>query len=142
MSHRRNMPAGFHAGAVLIAVLVALTVATIIFGTLLKTAAAERAVVRRQQLAMQAEYLAQAALDRAVSRLSVDADYAGETWNLTAAQVGGKNPAAVNIEVESIANEAHRRRVRATADYPPDPVRRARHSRERVIELSRQEALP
>jgi Tfp pilus assembly protein PilV len=129
-------------GAALIAVLIALTVATVLFGTLLRSSAQERAAVRRHQHALQAEYLAEGGIELAAARLAADNQYAGETWQVAAGQFGGKEAGRVEIRVEPVEGQPHKRVVQITADYPDDPLRRARESKQITLDVTRLKAAP
>jgi len=124
-------------------VLVCLVVITLISGALLKVGVAHRDQVRAQERRMQAEWLAQSALERARARLADRSDYAGETWKITAAELGldavssaGQGPAAlVLIAVERPSGSADQRLIKVQADFPPDLPRRARHSLKQIVTL-------
>jgi type II secretory pathway pseudopilin PulG len=136
-------------GMTTIAVLVCLVIITLISGALLKVGLAQRDANRERERRLQAEWLAESAVDRALARLSLDRNYAGETWSITAGELGlpettaptqstgqaDRKAAVVTIAVEPIAGEANRRRIRVQADYPADPPRRSRHSKQVLIDL-------
>ena len=117
-------------GMLAIAVLVCLIVLTIIAGTLLRVGVAQRDLVRDQERRLQAEWLAEAGLRRALARLEADPDYAGEIWNIDARDLGAADAATVAIAVARAPADANARTIRARADYPRDPPRRARRSRQ------------
>jgi hypothetical protein len=133
-------------GLTAVAVLVCLIVITIVSGALLRVGIAHRDQVRSQERRLQAEWLAQSGFDRALARLAAQPDYAGETWELAATDLGlpsesnhSSAPAAlVVIQVERAANsrDGDARLVKVHADYPPDLPRRARHSLQILVELS------
>ena len=62
-------------------------------GVLFKVGVAHRDQVRAQERRIQAEWLAQAGLDRALFRLAASAGYTGETWQIAAADLGLAEPA-------------------------------------------------
>ena len=126
----RNRP-----GMASVAALVVLLVVGLICGVLLKIALARRVEVGREERLLQAAWLAESGLDRAASRLGSSADYAGETWSITAEELGGRGSATVAIAVEKVADQPDRRKVRVQADYPADSRLRARQSREIVVTL-------
>jgi hypothetical protein len=128
------LPAGKR-GAILIAVLVALTIASIILGSLLKIVAAERSALRRQQIGRQADYLAEAGLELALVRLQRDATYAGEIWQVSADELDAPDAATVVIQVAAVAGQPQARRVQSTAHFAPGAARQARESRQRQINL-------
>jgi hypothetical protein len=131
-------------GLTAVAVLVCLVVIAIISGALFKIGLAQRAQVRDQERRVQAEWLAQSGLERALARLAEKSDYAGESWEIPATEIGreekgGEKPsraAVVLIQVERAGSASGRRRVKVQADYPPDPPGRVRRSMQVEVELS------
>ncbi len=122
-----------HQGAALVIVLIGMAVATMIFLSVLKLIAVQRQSVELQTRQIQAGWLAESAIERAVARLSADANYRGETWNISAQDLGGRDGATIAIRVEDVPGKPDRRSVRVEADYPTDPNQRARQSREAII---------
>jgi hypothetical protein len=115
-----------------VVVLVCLLVMTLICGSLLRLIHAQRALVRNQERTLQADWLAESALRRAVLRLNVDPAYRGETWKLSADDLGGRIPGVVTIQVEPRRDpqETSRRLVTVQADFPielPQRIRTRRH---------------
>jgi len=131
-----------------VAVLVCLLIITMISGALLKIGVAHRDFVRSQERKLQAEWLAQSGIDRAVARLAAQPDYTGETWKLTPRDLNLSEPepdsassgpaALVHIAVEGPQDPgtAPRRLIKVQADYPPDAPQRARHSTQVLVELN------
>jgi hypothetical protein len=136
-------------GLTTIAVLICLVIITLISGALLKVSLAQRNMNGDRERRLQAEWLAESGVDRALARLTVDHNYSGETWPITAGELGlpettaptespwrtARSAAIVTIAVEPIAGEANRRRIRVQADYPVDPPRRSRYSKQLLIDL-------
>src|SRR5690349_24829298 len=114
----RATPADRRRGIVSVAIIVCLVVLTMICGALLKAGLVERRLIADQERRLQAEWLAESGLQRALARLATSADYAGETWEIAAQELGGTAPAVVRITVERPAAQPVRRRVRVEADYP------------------------
>jgi type II secretory pathway pseudopilin PulG len=139
-------------GLTMIAVLVCLLVMMLLGAALLRVALQERDGNRDQERRLQAEWLVESGLERARARLAADAGYAGETWPISAADLGlaEAGPAAgaaekadrasgvVTISVDRPAGASGRRRVRVQADYPRDGTHPSRHSQERFIDLEPQ----
>jgi type II secretory pathway component PulK len=113
-----------------IAVLVCLLVMTMIAGALFRTGTAQRDEVRALERRLQAEWLAEAGVRRALARLDADPGYSGETWNIEARELGAADAATVAIAVERAPGDADARTIRVRADFPRDPPRRARCSRQ------------
>ena len=116
-------------------VLVVLFVIALISVALVKVAFARRAEVAREERRVQAGWLAESGVDRAVARLDVSADYAGETWRIPADELGGRGEAEVAIRVEKLPDRPDRRRVRIEADYPIRSNQKSRQSREVIVAL-------
>jgi hypothetical protein len=129
-----------------VAVLVCLVIVTMISGALLKIGVAHRDFVRVQERKLQAEWLAQSGIDRALARLAAQPDYTGETWKMAPRDLNLTEPdfdpngaaAVVHISVErpERAGTAGQRLIKVQADYPPDAPRRARHSTQILVELN------
>ncbi len=117
--HRRGMLA--------VALLVCLLIVIAIAGTLIRAATAQRDEARAIERRLQAEWLAEAGLHRAIARLAADPKYPGETWNLEPSDLDAPDGASVTITIDSDATHPT---IRAQADYPRDPPRRARCTRE------------
>jgi type II secretory pathway component PulK len=118
-----------------IAVLVCLIVLTLIAGALLRVGAAQRDEIRAEERRLQAEWLAEAGLRRALARLDADPAYTGETWNIEARELGAADSATVAIAIERQLGETKSRTIRVRADYPRDPPNRARRTRQITASL-------
>jgi Tfp pilus assembly protein PilX len=118
-------------GGGLVVALVTLLVVTSLMGSLIRSLLVEMRQSRHEAADLQAQWLAEAALDRAAAKLRSQADYAGETWNVdfspTAANSGGSS-GVVEIHIERGAEERPAR-VSVEARYPDDPRRRAKVER-------------
>lgn len=121
-------------GLTSVAVLVCLLVLTLVSGVLVKQGVAYRRQVRAQERRLQAEWLAESGVDRALARLAAKPGYKGERWEIAAEALG--RPALVTIEVVPPSAESKDRVVRVRADYPPDPPLRVRFTREVVVPKS------
>ena len=122
-------------GAALITVLVGMAVATTIFLAVLRLIAVQRQSVDLQFRQIQAGWLAESALQRASARLSAEANYRGETWNISPQDIGGRDGAAIAIRVENVAGKSDRRKIHVEADYPDDRFQRARQVREVIVPI-------
>lgn len=140
---RSSSPHG-RRGLTTVAVLICFVVLGLMITALVKLGVAYRDQIRTTERRLQAEWLAEAGVDRALAKLSHSADYKGETWQIPVDELGlpavkesEKGPAAVvKIEVERAKGENGGRIVRVRADYPPDPPKRVRVSREVVAPKS------
>ena len=119
----------FRRGAVLVAVMVCLTVITILCGTLLKLSLAEQKQVRLDECRLQAEWLAESGLERAAARLATAGDYAGETWELRAAELGVSGAATVRISVDRKGDTPRPRSVTVHVEYNREGQQTVRHTK-------------
>ncbi len=122
-------------GLAIVPAFVCMVLVTIFCGVLLKLAASHRVLVRSEQSKAQADWLVQSGLERASARLSADAAYRGETWEIAAKEMAGGKAAVVRIAVEPLEKSPKRRRVRVEADYPRDETLRARSSKSLNMDL-------
>src|SRR5712691_7856183 len=95
----RREPRRARRGAFTSIVLVCLLISAMLLGGLLKIVLLQNRQAGRELGRVQAVWLAESGLDRAASRLAGDSDYAGETWTIAAARLGGDR-AEVVIRVE------------------------------------------
>lgn len=107
-------------GGALIVALAVLAVLAVVEGVVLKSLVAQRRSQREQAHRLQARWLVEGGIERAAARLAADADYRGETWQLTAEELGAQQPAAVDIEVQTDATSPDTRVVTVRGRYPPD----------------------
>src|SRR5262245_58154980 len=128
----RNRPK--RRGLAIIPALVCLVLVTIFCGALMRQVTTHRGALRDEERRMQAEWLAESGAARAAARLTADHAYEGETWNVSAADLGGE-AAAVNIVVEPIADQPTRRLIRVEADFPHADERRARSSKTLTVDF-------
>jgi Tfp pilus assembly protein PilX len=138
-------------GMTVVAILVCLVVITLIGGAVLKVGLAHRALIRSQEHQLQAEWLAESGVQRALARLAVEREYGGESWSISAADLGlpeqppttgtaeksHRSAAVVTIAIERVPGGAARRWVRVQADYPRDAPQRSRHTKQVMIDLDR-----
>jgi type II secretory pathway component PulK len=90
-------------------------------------------LIGRQQL--QAVWLAQAGVDRAVAQLRASPDYRGETWRVPADDLDGFGAAEVQIRLQPIADKSSDLHLTVEAEYPTDSTRRSQQTREATIHL-------
>jgi hypothetical protein len=99
----------------LVSVLVCLTLAMALWAVRTRTLVLERRVLVSQQLALQSEYLADAAIARAKAQLAADPAFRGETWQLDAEQLGGLGTASVAISIAEQPGESRVYQLKAVA---------------------------
>lgn len=112
-----NNPSRRRGVALIIVIFIfALLVAAISYAAQANLAARQES--RRAAARAQAEYLAISGADLAQARLRDDASYAGETWNVPAVELGGRDAGLVTINVATDANDSAARRITVVAEYP------------------------
>ncbi len=116
-------------------VVVVLFLLVLLGGGLLRVVWLRHSELRGAERRLQAEWLAESALDRAVARLAAEPDYRGETWSIPAESLNGRAAAAVRIEVRPAPDQPEHRVLSVRADYRASGTRRARQSREITIVL-------
>jgi Tfp pilus assembly protein PilX len=116
-------------GLTAVAVLVCLIVITMISGAALKVGLARRQELRTEEHQLQAEWLAEAGIQRGLARLAADPAYAGETWEIPARELDSPDPALVTITVGRAPGDDKHQEIRSQADYPREPSRRARYTK-------------
>jgi Tfp pilus assembly protein PilX len=122
-------------GTALIVVLAALAVATLLFMAAMKMILIQRKTIELGSRQIQAGLLAESGIQRAAARLAADKDYHGETWNISAEDLGGRDGGIVAIKVEPVPGKADRRAVHVEADFPPESDQRARETREVIMKV-------
>jgi len=130
---RRNSYRTQPRGAVLIAALVALVVVMAMLGTMLQGALRARRQLHTQRDLRQCELLLQAAMDRAALRLSQEADYRGETWDLPAETIVGTGQGQVTIEATRDSDDEPWQ-LHVVAEYPLGAENSIRRSRTLLVQ--------
>jgi Tfp pilus assembly protein PilX len=122
-------------GAVLVSALVCMLVVMALLGSMLLNTLSATRQMRMERELRQCELLLQAGLDRAAYRLSQDANYTGETWNLPTAEIIDRGDGLVTIAVTPSENDqpAH---LHVVAEYPTGSEKSIRRSRS--LELNTQ----
>lgn len=135
------------AGTVLLFAMVALLLVSVIGAGLVKTALMQRRQARREQNRAQSQWLAESGAARAAAMLAGNPGYKGETWNVSAKELGGRKPGRVVIAVAAVSGQPRRRRVTVVADFPWDglPIRPAWPQRSRTtksVDISLKQPTP
>jgi len=136
-----NRYASERRGVVLAVALVFFLLCTAILCTLLQGVINHERHVRDHRQLDQARWLADAGIDRAIAQVRQSDTYRGETWKVSADDLGGASDGKVTITVEPNDQQPGELRVLAQADYPDDDVHRVRQSRETTIHLKSPEKL-
>jgi Tfp pilus assembly protein PilX len=104
-------------GAALAIALVTLLVATLIAASVIRSSLAAHRQSLQLQDELQAQWLAECAIERAAVKLAADSDYAGETWQ--------PGPGAAEIVIKQTDKAASRVRIEVQARCPDEELRRA-----------------
>ena len=113
-------------GAILVVALVTLLVVTLLAGVVVRSYLQGHRQLRRQQDALQAQWLAESALARAAAQLGANPDYTGETWQVELAAADNQ-PAAgsAEIKLEPVPEQPQMLRINVSASFPGDVLHRA-----------------
>jgi len=120
-------------GAVLIVAMVTVAVVTVLLVTTTRLVLSHRRATETARWRIQADWLAESALDRAAAALADDGGYSGETWTLPAEQLDGRHGGRVVIEVKPISKTPPRWTLRSRALFPDAPDHRAQCTRQRNV---------
>jgi len=85
---------------------------------------------------VQAMWLVQSGMERAVARLAHDPRYTGEQWDLSADALNGPWPGTVVIHVEGVPTNADARQIDVTATYPTTMKSRITRHRQCICRVS------
>lgn len=121
-------------GAALIIALVCIVILMFLLTSVLQFALMRRKASTLQINRAQASCLAESGVRLATARLAADPNYSGQTWEISPESLQGEYGATVAIEVKS-AEEENVRLVSVTANYPADPIKQARITKEITVEL-------
>ena len=87
---------------------------------------------------VQADWLAESALQKALAQFAQDDDYEGETWQLLTEELQGSNSAKIEIKVTP-GEQQNSRVIAILVDYPEDPALRQRVRLQQHLLLSQTE---
>ena len=120
---------GGRRGVLVVVVIVAMLVMSLLSLSIARTGIEQFRNVRRQQDRIQSQWLAQAGLERALAALEEDADYTGEVWSISAADLHASQGAEVTIRIESPKEDVRQRVVRVSSEFPAAGTFRHRTTR-------------
>ncbi len=125
-------------GAFLVVVMICLLVAGMLTGSLMQLVLLQDRQLKYEQARLQAAWLVEAGLDRAAGRLTREPAYAGESWEIDAARLGGADAGVVVIRVENEESETPQRTIVVEARFPAQGPHQARLTRQVTITLSKE----
>ena len=122
-------------GSIVLIPMICLVLALAIIGELLQQTSIELKQVKKGQYHLQANWLADAAAQRAAEKLSHQQKYAGETWKVQPMEIGGTFPGEVIIEIVRTTPNSKSIIIRTLASYPANAMERVRVIREWPFEI-------
>lgn len=123
------------AGSVVLIPMICLVLSLTIIGELLKQSSIEIKQLKKVQYRLQSSWLADAAAQRAITKLNNQTDYDGEMWSLSPEDIGGEFPGEVLIEIDRSIQKNNSMTIRTTASYPAKSTERVRIIREWPFQL-------
>jgi len=128
---KHKQPVAIRRGSVLIAALVTLLIIMLTAAALMRGIVAVHRQSRVNQQQLQAEWLAEAAVSRAMVRLAAEPDYRGETWRPQISSGSTERGVAeILVEPTSASENKPSRKITVLAHFPDHEWQRARASRE------------
>ena len=118
-------------GMALPLVLICIAIAMLIGTALINATLINYQHTRVAEQQMQSLWLADSAVQRAIYKLRESPDYSGETWEVTAAELGGQFDGIVTIDV--VAQDQGGKKIVVEAVYPNHGQHRVVERRERVM---------
>lgn len=122
-------------GAIMVVALIALAVTFAMSAAMLRRAALQYREIQRREWAIQAEWLANSGVSRALAKRRADPKYVEESWGPSADDIGGAEAGRVSISLKPVEGSAGRFTLDVAADYPDRPHDRARSRRTLVVSL-------
>lgn len=117
-------------GYVLIVVLITLAVVSLVLAGLFKSVLLQRAMAAAQRREIQTECLVSAAIERGKARHLASPEYEGETWIISADELGLDPPATggatITIKVVHNSKEESGAWLSVIAEYPDKELRKVR----------------
>ncbi len=111
-------PGGPRAGLFMIVAMICLLLTSALLGTLLKMAVLGRQQAELDAYGLQADWLAESALDRALAKLAEQPGYQGETWTIPTEELDGLHRGQVAISLKPAASNG--REVEVIARFPAE----------------------
>lgn len=124
--HKGVPSATSRSGATMVLALLALLVGSLMIAGLLKTVSMSHRQMRRDEMRMQANLLADSGLARAMTLIRARPDFTEEVWNVPVEQLPAGRTAVVRLTIATDPLNPTGRIVSVVAEYPvghPDQVR-------------------
>jgi type II secretory pathway component PulK len=126
-------------GVMMIAVIVCIAIASALLLTMVKQLASAKKTVDFEIRREQAAWIVEAGIQRAVIGLR-DSNYTRETWTIDGRELNGDDAATVQIDVSTVSEDASRRQIEVTVQYPPGETG-IRESKTIYFDLDKKESL-
>ena len=107
-------------GAAMVFALIALLIASMIIGSLMRTASRSHRQLKRDEYRLQASFLADAGCDRAQLLLQQNPDFQSGEWQIPAGRLAPGRAAIVQMSVTTDPDHPEERIIAAVARYPID----------------------
>jgi hypothetical protein len=107
----------------------------LLVAAVLKLVQTQRRQMLQERARLQTDWLAESGCDRAAAQLRANPDYAGETWSIAPADMGGSDSGGVIIQVEPVDNQPKSRLIRVEALFPADSQPSVKRTRQATIVL-------
>ncbi len=105
-------------GTALIVVMICLMLVTAVMSSMLKSTLLQRKQMLQEQFRLQAEWLLESALERAVLQRSIDSKYQGETWHISPVDLGTRYQGIAEITLKTKENNPRLLSIQAHVKYP------------------------
>lgn len=105
-------------GTALIVVMMCLMLVTAIMSSMLKSTLLQRKQMMQEQLRLQAEWILESALERAVLQRANDPDYQGEIWEISPVDLGTQYRGSAEIILKTEGEDARLISIQAHVKYP------------------------
>lgn len=119
-------PVAARRGTAMVFALMALLLASLMIGSLMRTVSMSHRQLKREEFRLQANLLADAGCSRAISRLRADPDFTSEIWNIPAGSLSADRAATVKLSVATKKDTQPTQLITAIVEYPigqPNVVR-------------------
>lgn len=123
-------------GAVLVALLICLLIVLMISAATVRVLVMQSRVAHDEAGHVQAAWLAESALDRAIVRLAKDANYDGETWEVAVDDGADSRRGVAVISIKAVEEQPNQKTISVEARWPDDPIYRMMEQRELIINLT------
>lgn len=126
----RPRPTATRRGAIIVIAMISLLLISAIAVSLVRLGLTQQRQIRREQIRLQAEWLAEAGLERGAAAFRRDAEYRGERWRIAAEDLDGRQSGVVQIGVQPSESMEGSVLLKVVATFPEETEHRAQVTRE------------